>query len=101
MDVLLQIIIIVLYLMMIMIIARVVIDLVQLFARDYRPSGFALICFEAIYTVTDPPIRALRRVIPPLRLGGVSLDLAVLVLFIGIQVLIFAATALRASLQVS
>jgi YggT family protein len=94
-DIVLQVVIVLLYLMMIMLIARVVIDLVQVFARDYRPRGFALVFFEAVYSVTDPPIRALRRVIPPLRFGGVALDLAVLVLFIGIQVLLVIVQSLR------
>lgn len=89
MSIVVQVILILLWLMMIMLIARVVIDLVQVIAHDYRPSGVALVIFEAIYTVTDPPIRVVRRVIPPVRIGAVALDLAVLVLFIGIQVLIF------------
>jgi len=95
MDLVLQIIVVLLYLMMIMLIARVVLDLVQVFARDYRPTGLALLLFEAVYTVTDPPIRALRRLIPPVRFGGIALDLAVLVLFIGVQVLIFVVQSIR------
>ena len=89
MDVVVQVVVLALYLFLIALIARVVLDLVQLFARDYRPTGLALVLFEVIYTVTDPPIRVLRRLIPPVRLGAVSLDLAVLVLFIGVQVLIY------------
>ncbi|MEC8444966.1 MAG: YggT family protein, partial [Actinomycetota bacterium] len=41
-----------------------------------------------VYSITDPPLRALRRVIPPLRLGSVSLDLAFLILILGVQILI-------------
>lgn len=66
--------------------ARVVIDLIQVFSRDWRPKGFLLVICEFIFTVTDPPLRFLRRFIPPLRLGGISLDLAFLVLIIGIQI---------------
>ena len=95
MDLFLQVIVVVLYVLMITLIARVVIDLVQVFARDYRPGGFALVLFELIYTVTDPPIRALRRLIPPLQLGGVRLDLAVLVLFIGLNIMIYVVQSLR------
>jgi len=95
MDLFLQVIVVVLYVLMITLIARVVIDLVQVFARDYRPGGFALVLFELIYTVTDPPIRALRRLIPPLQLGGVRLDLAVLVLFIGLNIMIYVVQILR------
>jgi YggT family protein len=73
---------------LIVLIARIVIDYVFMFAREWRPSGFVLLVVEGIYTVTDPPLRLLRRFIPPLRIGGVALDLAFLVLFILIQVLI-------------
>ncbi len=72
----------------IILIARIVIDYVFIFAREWRPKGIVLLIVEAIFTVTDPPLRALRRVIPPLRIGGISLDLAFLVLFILVQVLI-------------
>jgi len=68
-------------------IARLVLDYVQLFARSWRPRGVVLVFAEAIYSVTDPPLRALRQVIPPLRLGNVSLDLSFLVLIVCVQVL--------------
>ena len=61
---------------------RVVFDWIQVFARDWRPRGIALVVAEAVYTVTDPPLRALRRVIPPLNLGAIRLDMAFLVLVI-------------------
>jgi YggT family protein len=61
---------------------RVVFDWVQVFARDWKPRGIALVVAEAVYTVTDPPLRALRRVIPPLSLGAIRLDMAFLVLVI-------------------
>ena len=51
-------------------------------------GGVVLLLFEAVFTVTDPPLRALRRFIPPVRIGAVAFDLAILVLFIGTQVLI-------------
>ena len=68
-------------LFLIFLLARAVLDWVQFFARDWRPRGAALVVAEATYTVTDPPLKALRRVIPPLRLGNVSLDVAYMVLF--------------------
>ena len=68
--------------------ARLVFDLVQAFARDWRPRGPLLILLEAIYSVTDPPLKLLRRIIPPLRIGQVSLDMAFLVLFIALQLLL-------------
>lgn len=62
---------------------RVVIDWVQILARDWRPRGAALVIAEVVYSLTDPPLRALRRFIPPLRLGSVQLDLGFLVLMLG------------------
>lgn len=69
-------------------IARIVVDWIQVFARDWRPSGVVLVIVEGIYTLTDPPLRALRKVIPPLRLGAVALDLGFVLLFFGISLLI-------------
>ena len=73
--------------------ARLVFDYVQLFARSWEPKGFVLVLAEAVYTVTDPPLKFLRRFIPPLRLGQVSLDLSflVLVLIIGFSTSLLAA----------
>lgn len=68
-------------------VVRLVLDWVQFFARDWRPRGVVLVIAEGVYTVTDPPLRALRKVIPPLTLGQVRLDLAFLVLFIGVSFL--------------
>ncbi|MNW58116.1 YGGT family protein [compost metagenome] len=70
-----------------MLIGRVVFDWVQVFARDWRPRGVMLVLAEAIYTLTDPPLRALRKVIPPLTLGQVRLDLAFIVLFLAVSFL--------------
>jgi YggT family protein len=68
---------------------RLVMEYVFLFARSYEPHGIMLILAEGTYTVTDPPLKLLRRVIPPLRIGGISLDLAFLVLFILVQLVIY------------
>jgi YggT family protein len=65
-----------------------VLDYVVIFARDWRPQGAVLVIVEAIYTVTDPPIKALRRVIPPIRIGNISFDIAFLIVLIGVQILI-------------
>ncbi len=63
-------------------IGRLVLDWVQAFARDWRPRGVVLVIAEAIYTVTDPPLKALRKVVPPLRIGQIAIDLAFMILFI-------------------
>ncbi|MCW1249558.1 YggT family protein [Acaricomes phytoseiuli] len=61
---------------------RIIFDWVQQFARDWRPQGVALVAATGVYTVTDPPVRLVRRVIPPLQLGTVSLDVGLLVIFV-------------------
>ena len=66
---------------------RVVLDWVQMFARDWRPSGPLLVVANVVYALTDPPLRWLRRVVPVLRFGGVGLDLGFLVLFFGITII--------------
>ena len=64
-----------LYCYFLVLMGRLIVDWIQAFARDWRPKGPLLVVLEVIYSLTDPPIKALRRVIPPLRLGGVALDL--------------------------
>lgn len=68
-------------------IARVVLEMVQSFSRTWRPTGFVLVLAEIVYTITDPPLRFLRRFIKPIRLGSIALDLSVLILFFGIILL--------------
>jgi len=54
--------------------ARFVLDLVSMLARDWRPRGFVLVIAELAYTITDPPVKAVRRIVPPLRAGGIVID---------------------------
>jgi YggT family protein len=75
-----------LLLFLVALIVRLVFDWVQMFAREWRPRGAALVAAHAVYSITDPPLKVLRRLIPPLRLGGVSLDLGFLILFIAVSV---------------
>lgn len=70
-----------------LLIARLVFDYIQQFARSWRPRGIVLVFAEIIYSVTDPPLKLLRRLIPPLRIGTVSLDLSFLVLIVALQVI--------------
>ncbi|GGF33388.1 YggT family protein [Subtercola lobariae] len=53
---------------------RFLLDLVRSFQRGWRPQGAVLVLAEVTYTVTDPPIKFFRRVIPPLRIGPVAFD---------------------------
>jgi len=61
---------------------RFIVDWVQVFARSWSPSGPLLLVLEVVYSITDPPIKALRRVIPPLRLGSVALDLSFIIVLV-------------------
>ncbi|MGH8866676.1 MAG: YggT family protein [Actinomycetes bacterium] len=83
-----QVLYVLLWIFFLLLIFRLIMDYVFLFARSYQPRGPVLVALEATYTVTDPPLRLLRRFIPPLRLGSISLDLSFLVLIIIVQVLI-------------
>ena len=68
-------------------IARLIIDYVIMFSRTWVPKGIVAVLVEAVFSLTDLPLKFLRRFIPNLRLGSVSLDLSFLVLLIGIQIL--------------
>ena len=72
-----------------LLIGRLVLDYIQMFARSWRPRGPLLVVAEVVYTITDPPLKALRRVIPPLRIGQITLDLSFLVLVILVQFAIY------------
>lgn len=67
--------------------ARVILDFVQILARDWYPTGVLLVLANLVYKLTNPPLRFLGKYIPPLNLGGISLDLGFIVLFIGVQVI--------------
>jgi YggT family protein len=68
---------------------RFVVDWVQVFARSWSPRGVLLVGLEVVYSVTDPPIKALRKVIPPLRLGNFALDLSFLLVMVIAYVLLY------------
>ena len=73
---------------LVVLIGRMIFGWVQVFAREWRPTGVLLVLAEAIFTVTDPPLKFLRRFIPPLRLGMVAMDLSFMVLFIVVLILL-------------
>jgi YggT family protein len=78
----------VLYLYLLLLIGRLVFSWIQAFSRSWTPSGPVLVIAEGVFTATDPPLRLLRRFIPPLRLGSVALDLSFMVLFFAVIVLL-------------
>lgn len=88
MDVVRSVLYLVVLVFFILMLVRLVLDWVQVFARDWRPKGVVLVVAEATYTVTDPPLRAVRKVIPPLPLGSIRLDLAFLVIMVLTSILL-------------
>ncbi|HEX2745097.1 MAG TPA: YggT family protein [Streptosporangiaceae bacterium] len=73
---------------LVILIGRMIFGWVQVFAREWHPSGILLVVAEGIFTATDPPLKFLRRFIPPLRLGMVAMDLSFMVLFIVVLILL-------------
>lgn len=71
---------------LLILLGRVVLDWIQLFARRWRPSGVVLLLANFVYALTDPPLRMIRRSVPFLRVGGLGIDLSFLFLYIGILV---------------
>ena len=65
--------------------ARIIVDYIRMFARNWRPNTFVIAIFEVIYAITEKPMAFVRRFVPPLRLGGVALDLSFIVLLIAIN----------------
>jgi len=72
---------------LVLLVLRLVFEYVFLLARSFRPSGAVAMLLELIYTMTDPPLKLLRRVLPPLRIGGIAIDLAFLVLLLVVYIL--------------
>ena len=70
-----------------LLIFRLVMDYVFMFARGFRPQGLLAMALELAYSATDPPLKAIRRVLPPLRLGTVSIDLGFFVVFVVTSIL--------------
>jgi YggT family protein len=65
--------------------ARLIIDYVRMFARNWRPKSGVIALFEIVYAITDPPMRFVGRYVPPLKLGGVALDLSFIVILLVIK----------------
>jgi YggT family protein len=79
---------------LLVVLARFVIDFTRQFARSWRPGGVAAVGVEAVYVATDPPIKLFRRLVPPVRLGSVSLDLSIILLLLTILALQWIANTL-------
>ena len=77
----------ILQLFLLALLARLILDYVRMFSRNWRPKGIVLLLVELVYSITDKPMRFVARFVPPLRLGTVSLDLSFIVLFFGVRLL--------------
>lgn len=75
--------------------ARFVLDLVQAFSEGWRPRGVVLVVAEGAYTLTDPPIKAVRRIIPPLRIGAFALDFGFTIVMFAVIVLMYVSISLQ------
>jgi len=85
-----------LFIFWLLLIARIVVEFIRSFSRDWRPRGATVVMLEMIMSITDPPVKLLRRIIPQLTVGSIRFDLSIMVLllaaFIGMQ-LAFGAAA--------
>ncbi len=68
--------------------ARLILDWVRVLKRDFRPKGLLLVISEMVYTLTDPPLKIVRKVLPPIRIGTILLDVAWIVVLIACQIVI-------------
>ncbi|MDX6371244.1 MAG: YggT family protein [Nocardioidaceae bacterium] len=78
----------VLLVFLVLLFARFIVDWVLVLSRSWRPSGLMAAGLEVVYATTDPPLKVVRKIIPPLNLGSIRLDL-------GFMVLLFAVVILR------
>ncbi|WP_067675067.1 MULTISPECIES: YggT family protein [Nocardia] len=69
-----------LFVFWLLLISRIIVEFIRSIARDWHPRGAVAIVLEVIFTITDPPVKLLRRLIPPVNLGGIRLDLSIMVL---------------------
>jgi YggT family protein len=72
---------------LVVLIVRLILSWIQMYARSWSPTGILLVIAEGVYSATDPPLRFLRRYIPSVRLGSVALDLSFMLLFLVVYVL--------------
>lgn len=84
-----------LFIFFLFLLARVVMSWIMSFSPGWRPTGAVLLIVEAVYTITDPPVRAVRHVVPPIDVGGVRIDLAVIILFVLTSILTRIVSAMR------
>ncbi len=88
MNILWQVVYLVLWLFRLALLGRIVIEIVRVFARSWRPAGPPAVAMEVLFASTDPPVKLLRKIIPTVRLGGVGFDVSIVVLLIAVWILL-------------
>lgn len=91
----------VLFVYWLLLLARLVVELVRTFARDWRPTGIVVVIIEIVFTLSDPPIKLLRRILPPIPLGPVRLDLSLMIVMIVVIIAMQVVNSFRAGAAVS
>jgi YggT family protein len=76
-----------LWIFLLVLFARMILSWIPVLVREWQPRGPMLVVAEVIYSVTDPPLRALRKVLKPARIGNMMLDLAFIGLAIAVSIL--------------
>ena len=94
MNIVWQVVYLLLWIFRLMLLGRIIVEFVRMFARSWKPVGVPAVGMEVLYTATDPPVKLFRRLIPALRLGGVGFDLSVLILFLIVWILMQVAGSL-------
>jgi YggT family protein len=75
---------------------RLALDVARTFLPRWRPAGAGLVIAEFVFSATDPPIKAVRKLVPPIRIGGIALDLAWSIVMLAIIILIYVVQVIRA-----
>ena len=94
MNILWQVVYLLLWIFRLLLLGRIIIEFVRMFARSWKPVGVPAVGMEVLYSATDPPVKLFRRLIPALRMGGVGFDLSVFVLFLIVWILMQVAAGL-------
>lgn len=94
MDLILSVMILIIRVYTIILVARIIIEMIRAYARRYRAPRWFNAIAEMIFVVTDPPVRLVRRLVPPLNMGGVQLDVSVLLLFFLLNLLVMMLVAI-------
>lgn len=73
--------------------ARLILDWAVVLVPTFRPRGAMLVIAEIVFTLTDPPLKFVRRWVKPLRIGTIALDLAWIIVILALNVLVWVVRA--------